>query len=870
MAAGERSSRKLRALAQRLTRELGSERTLLNRFIATMRIPRDLPADDKPIDDSDVAELARHDDALGQLYQALNAPKLEAAYRATARLGRKFTVDEIPAATQLFTPRWVVESLLQNTLGKIWAQWHPDSRLIATWQWLIRRDDSALPARRADDLKILDPACGTMNFGIVAIEMLDAMYREEIDRAGRGGWGEPSVKQVDQIAPSIAHHNLFGIDIDPVALDLARATLDLKAGTNLGAIWNLRCADALQTPVTVRPDRFDVVVTNPPYLSSRNLNPTMVARLKHHFPASWRDYYACFIERSIELLAPNGLLGILAMHSFMFTAGFERLRRQLAEHVAIESIAHFGPGLFDVGNPGTLQTAAITMRREPDAVRRGAQPIVAIRLTKSEDKCLALREKLKQCDVHHLTQRDLFAGSPRLAWSYWLSPADRRAFATFPKLAHVAPPRQGLATTDNARFVRYWWEVGPTAPDAPCVASPDTWFPYVKSGRFCRWFESPRHRVNWRDDGRQIKAAIVQRYPYLKGQWQWVAKNSRYYFRAGVTYSYLTSGRFSARLMEAGAIFDVAGSAIFPEGDSLGLLGVLNSSVARRLLEAINPTVNFQVGDLGELPLPPAISRSGSLRDDVARAVELMRCVDAWDETSPAFVAPLPWRDAEERLHSLRRELRAVERRIELEVAELYGMSVEQCHDSGLRFDRAELARRWVSHALRGLVRERRGRPIRIIPLEPRLLRELGERLDCTEAIDAAVEGIGKFLMSGFVAWHGKLYRRRPVIWALGSKHRAHVISHDFATRDAIASVLPEGALPVAWRREVDDGIAVDLAPLADHLLDPALRKALRDHFAATAVGVGVAAAAAAASPSGLAGLPPSGRRTVASCAPIV
>ena len=101
-------------------------------------------------------------------------------------------------------------------------------------------------------------------------------------------------------------------------------------------------------------------------------------------------------------------------------------------------------------------------------------------------------------------------------------------------------PRQGLATTDNARFVRYWWEV-----DGP-GATPLKWKPYAKGGRFRRWHEAPRHRVDWADDGADIKQSIVQRYPYLRGTWAWVAKNASYYGRAGVTYSYLTSGRFSA------------------------------------------------------------------------------------------------------------------------------------------------------------------------------------------------------------------------------------------------------------------------------------------------------------------------------------
>jgi hypothetical protein len=164
--------------------------------------------------------LANHDDALGSIYQAINAPKLESAYRATAHSGRKFTDDEIPAVTQLFTPRWVVEFLLHNTLGRLWRRWHPDSRV--TMKWLVPLDGDEEPCRSsrlARTIRVLDPACGTMNFGLVAIELLEAMYREEIDHCGRAGWSaEPSVAREEEIAESIVENNVFGIDIDEVVL----------------------------------------------------------------------------------------------------------------------------------------------------------------------------------------------------------------------------------------------------------------------------------------------------------------------------------------------------------------------------------------------------------------------------------------------------------------------------------------------------------------------------------------------------------------------------------------------------------------------------------------------------------------------------
>jgi hypothetical protein len=221
-----------------------------------------------------------------------------------------------------------------------------------------------------------------------------------------------------------------------------------------------------------------------------------------------------------------------------------------------------------------------------------------------------------------MRQSDL-QSMPRGAWSYWTPPVVRAAFARMPRLADLSPPRQGLATTDNARFVRFWWEVEPISAAPAAGATPGRWFPYAKGGRFRRWYEAPRHRVNWEDDGRQIKQSIVERYPYLNGKWEWVAKNASCYGRpGGVCWSYLTSGCFSARRLEAGSIFDVAASSVFPE-DPLGLLALLNSNAAAQLPAAINPTVNFQVGDLGELPFPKTLPRE--LGELAARGIELQR-----------------------------------------------------------------------------------------------------------------------------------------------------------------------------------------------------------------------------------------------------
>ena len=230
-----------------------------------------------------------------------------------------------------------------------------------------------------------------MNFGLVAVDMLRQIYREERDRAESPDWPAVRFANEKQIDASIVKNNLFGIDIDPLAIDLARRTLEIKIGRSLGpGDHNLRVADALFDSHAPQP--FDIIVTNPPYLSARNLPPRMVARIKRKFPTAWRDAYACFIVQSLAMLRPGGRAGILCMHSFMFTGAFERLRRQLAEQSVVQTVAHFGPGLFDVGNPGTLQTVAIVLERGADTQR----PATFFRLVDEQDKAGALKKATKR------------------------------------------------------------------------------------------------------------------------------------------------------------------------------------------------------------------------------------------------------------------------------------------------------------------------------------------------------------------------------------------------------------------------------------------------------------------------------------------
>lgn len=745
-----------------------------------------------------------NEETIGWVYQSFNAEELERAFREARVSGKKFQKEDIPSVTQLFTPRLAVRFLVENTLGRLWVQMHPDSELATKWQYLVPADTSTVSAtlKPAREISFLDPACGTMHFGLVAFDMFEEMYKEELRNAGKAGWpDEPSVKNEGEIPAAIVENNLFGIDIDLRAVQLAALTLYFRAkkknpaavirDTNLAiagveisdgarldefvaemkfkeplyekvirAVWK-ELEDAQQLGSLMRPEkviekvvqaekkahggglplfesvwpivdaqivqafdefarregskgrsvtfftgegvkgfrllnlfarRYDVVATNPPYMSGRKMNPELKELIAEHYRAGKGDLYAAFVQRCLELADEAGLVGILSMHSFMFISSYEGLRGWITGRATVECLSHYGPGLFAVGNPGTLQTAAYILRREGDEERRKEAVGTYFRLVKELDayvKKTAFEEALcrlkngeQDSHVFRYRQAD-FNDIPGSPWVYWIRAGVRNLFKTLPKLHEISEPRQGLATANDKRFLRCWWEVGiqrvaVTCPDAEAgTRSGKRWFPLTKGGAYKKWYGNREWVVNWGREGKEIKEYICEAYPYLDGKWQWVAKNTEYYFRPGVTWSALSSKGLSARSMPLGSIPGHKGPACFSEAQSgdLDILGVLNSKPATALLKVTSPTIMFEVGQLAGLPFPRVYS--DKLRKLVADAVANKRADSEDDESTFDFVAPPAWstgvRDVEDRYE----HLAAIECELNEEAYRLYGINAE-------------------------------------------------------------------------------------------------------------------------------------------------------------------------------------------------
>ncbi len=446
---------------------------------------------------------------------------------------------------------------------------------------------------------------------------------------------------------------------------------------------------------------------------------------------------------------------------------------------------------------------------------------------------------------------DAIPGSP---WVYWITSGIKRVFEELPKLEEVAKPRQGLATADNFRFLRFWWEVGIERIAFGCrsreeaIASGKKWFPYMKGGEFKRWWGNQDYVVNWWKDGMEVKAWADPLYG--NSGWSRIIKNWEFYFRRGITYSFLTSGSFSARLSPGGFIFDVAGSSLFPESleDIYLILGVLNSTLAHYILKIINPTVNFQVGDLARLPIPR--KSTDRLHELVEKAIELAKKDAEEDETTWDFIVPPEWPDGIEKVARRHAELAEIERQIDEEVYRLYEISEEdrQAIEEELRItnselenkgaeslSKKELAQKWVSYAV-GIVLGRfkpgvphalgRGRfsddvaeklrelavPHGIAVLDEGHFHDLAARVFETLSIiygeDQAAEIVHqatakqgdpvailrKYLSGPFFREHIKLYRKRPVYWLLQSPKKKYglYLFHEKLTSDTLYRIRGE------------------------------------------------------------------------------
>ena len=380
-------------------------------------------------------------------------------------------------------------------------------------------------------------------------------------------------------------------------------------------------------------------MANPPYMGSSSFGPFMSKWVKRNYPDVKSDLCTCFIERGFNLTKDRGYAAMITMQSWMFLGSFEKMRSSLIGSKSILSMLHLGPRAFDaIGGEVVNVTADVVYNGR--AACEGAY-VRLVDINGSDAKRQKALEAIgnPDCGWFYRRNAETFKQIPGTPIAYWASDALLDAFAANKKLKDFATPRVGLQTGENARFVREWWEVDDQTSSYSCqsvqesVSSACKWFPYNKGGDFRKWYGNNSSVVNWEHDGQEIRNNKDENGKLLSRP-----QNTNCFFKPSITWSKISSGSIAFRFKPAGHVFDVAGTSVFSDADSLKYLqGACNSSVIMRVASMLSPTLNFEVGQIATYPIIQNEELEPSVNATVDSCRELSK--EDWDsfETSWDF-----------------------------------------------------------------------------------------------------------------------------------------------------------------------------------------------------------------------------------------
>ncbi|MBV7434871.1 BREX-1 system adenine-specific DNA-methyltransferase PglX [Cardiobacteriaceae bacterium TAE3-ERU3] len=656
-------------------------------------------------------------EVIGWLYQFYISEKKDEVFDGLKK-NKKITPENIPAATQLFTPHWIVRYLVENSLGRLWLLNRPNSKLAEQMDYYIKpeqAEDDFLRITKPEEIKICDPACGSGHMLTYAFDLLYAIYEEE-------GYDARDIPE------KILTHNLYGIEIDERAGELAAFALTMKARAkqrrfftkkikpNICVLENVHFADneldaymefvgrdLLTLPLRktlsqfeeadnfgalIRPQvtevnealnmlrakdisgqlflsnthkkvlqvlhqvdylspKYHVVVANPPYMGGKGMNPRLAKWLKDHYQDMKSDLFAAFVVRNSELALAKGQLGFMTPFVWMFISSYEKLRHFIIDKKTITSLIQLEYSGFD---GATVPICTFTLENAHREEYKGGY----VRLSDfrgAENQAPRALEAIQNTDCgwfYRASAADFkkIPGSPVV---YWIHSNAFISFENTISLSQRYMPRQGLTTTDNNKFVRNWFEVpirkigfGMETCEM-ALESKMKWFPMDKGGGFRKWYGNNTSIVNWECNGEDIKNTIVLKYPYLNGNPEFVAKNTFYYFKPGVTWGKITSSNFSCRYTDSGFIFSDAGSKVPTDNriDTLKVTQYLNSKVCSFFLSLLSQTLNFEQGTISKLPFKEEIKNLNIIEALIKLSSKDWDAYEAsWDFTALPLLNP--------------------------------------------------------------------------------------------------------------------------------------------------------------------------------------------------------------------------------------
>lgn len=682
---------------------------------------------------------------IGWLYQFYISEKKEEV------IGKVVKSEDIPAATQLFTPNWIVKYLVQNSLGRQWVATYPDSPLKQQMEFYIEPAEQSTEVQQQlneitpdgldpEELTLLDPACGSGHILVEAYDLFKAIYSER-------GYRPRDIPKL------ILTKNLFGLEIDDRAAQLSAFALMMKARTddrgifgqdvqpnvlsiqeskgldakeitdalneavlvdepppsgelfdeiadekspllsrkNLSKAGDISQADVahlidlfedgktfgslIQIPETLSdklPEiafriehvmksgklleqaaatsfqpivrqanvlcpRYNAVVANPPYIGSKGMNTILKRYAKEHYADFKADAFAMFINRCAELTSKDGSVGLMTPFVWMFIRTYLPVRKLLVEENTIHSLVHPEYHAFFDSAYVPICTFVFDKRH----IDQTGHYFDLREFYGADQQPKKLLEAIRHgnCGWHYKVAASEFTHIPGEPLVYWLPRSLRDCFDKGVKLEHVAEPRIGMATCDNERFLRLWFEVPFSSikfhakSRTEALESGRKWFPHHKGGEFRRWYGNLEYVVNWENDGHELQTTKHPTADRVRAH----NFNLDQIFKPAIVWTSVTSSDPSFRLSEHGFLYDAA-SGLCPVKDDANtkvILGILNSSLVNRLQPALNPTLNLVPGDLNRIPVLLDESM-GDLSENVDKLIELYKTdwnllETAWD-----------------------------------------------------------------------------------------------------------------------------------------------------------------------------------------------------------------------------------------------
>lgn len=639
---------------------------------------------------------------IGWLYQYYNSEKKDDVFAALKK-NVKITKENIPAATQLFTPDWIVRYMVENSLGRLWIEGHPNDELKANWKYYLEEAEQEPDVQiqlaeirkeyaqlKPQDIKVIDPCCGSGHILVYMFDVLMQIYQSY-------GYTQR------EAARSIVAHNLYGLDIDERAAQLSYFAVMMKArqydrkflryededgnlyvfqpyvyaicesnDISRGALKYFGCSmsdmernlaleqmndllDAMQDAkeygsiLTIKDynwellyrlvlavdysgqldfdagnleetkeklwrlveiaamlaQKYDVVVTNPPYMGASNMNPKLSDFIKKNYSDYKSDFFSAFVIHCSEMAKKSGYCGFFTPYVWMFIQSYEKMRNYLYNQATIETLIQFEYSAFE---EATVPVCTFAFQNR-HVQKKGCY----LRLVDFRGGMEVQRQKTLEaiknhnCGFYYEQSADNFSKIPGSPVAYWVEIQMYRAFET-EKIGKYAISDGQTKTGNNDKYLRMLWEV-----PAFEIGRGKRWVLHAKGGAFRRWYGNIDTLIDWSDSAREhYRSDHVAR---IAPEYIW--------FRRGICWTLISSNKLHGfRLLQENSIFNLAAPSIFFDDDRMMLyiLGYLNSKFSQEIIALLNPTLNTNISDITSQPLN--YGKSPECEDAIIELVE--------------------------------------------------------------------------------------------------------------------------------------------------------------------------------------------------------------------------------------------------------